>query len=137
MLPISSVLALLTATALASLVAVEEVDVRSSTLEARTAEVYRRWDAQNPLMKVAQRAVKPDTVNSLTPQQLTDQRNALLLAQSETAREAILFPVRHFPSLYDYVSATVGPHSATRVASHETSKSNPFCPSHEKLSLTS
>jgi hypothetical protein len=99
MLTISSVLALLAATALASPVAVEEVDVRSSTLEARTAEVYKRWDAQNPLMKVAQRAVKPDTVNSLTSQQLTDQRNALLLAQSETAREAILFPVRQFPSL--------------------------------------
>jgi oxalate decarboxylase/phosphoglucose isomerase-like protein (cupin superfamily) len=43
----------------------------------------------NPLAK---REARTDTVNSLTPEQLTEQRNALLLAQTETAREAILFP---------------------------------------------
>ena len=59
------------------------------SLEARSAEHYKRWDDLNPLTK---RAVNPNTVNALTPEQLTAQRNALLLAQSETAREAILFP---------------------------------------------
>ncbi|KAF2181120.1 RmlC-like cupin [Zopfia rhizophila CBS 207.26] len=82
---LSSVLALLVTASIASPVAVEE----TQTLEARTADQYKRWDDMNPLAK---RNVNPDTVNVLTPEQLTAQRNALLLAQSETAREAILFP---------------------------------------------
>ncbi|EUC45629.1 hypothetical protein COCMIDRAFT_94977 [Bipolaris oryzae ATCC 44560] len=41
---------------------------------------------------VTKRLINPNTVNALTAEQLTTQRNALLLAQSETAREAILFP---------------------------------------------
>jgi len=82
---LASVFALLVTASMASPVAVEE----ARSLEARTAEVYKRWEDANPLSK---RAVNPDTVNALTPAQLTAQRNALLLAQSETAREAILFP---------------------------------------------
>jgi oxalate decarboxylase/phosphoglucose isomerase-like protein (cupin superfamily) len=40
----------------------------------------------------SKRAINPNTVNALTAEQLTTQRNLLLQAQSETAREAILFP---------------------------------------------
>lgn len=82
---ISSVLALLAATSHASPLARSE----PRSLEARSAEYYKRWDDANPLTR---RAVNADTVNSLTPEQLTNQRDALLLAQSEVAREAILFP---------------------------------------------
>jgi len=41
---------------------------------------------------VNKREINPDTVNILTAAQLTTQRDALLLAQSEQSREAILFP---------------------------------------------
>ncbi|EDU43227.1 Cupin-1 domain-containing protein [Pyrenophora tritici-repentis] len=41
---------------------------------------------------LTKREINPNTVNILTPDQLTTQRTALLLAQSEEAREAILFP---------------------------------------------
>ncbi|RAR14549.1 RmlC-like cupin [Stemphylium lycopersici] len=41
---------------------------------------------------LSKRLINPDTVNVLTAEQLTTQRNLLLQAQSETAREAILFP---------------------------------------------
>ena len=41
---------------------------------------------------LSKRTINPNTVNALTAAELTTQRNALLLAQSETAREAILFP---------------------------------------------
>jgi hypothetical protein len=58
-------------------------------LEARESNVYKRFEHMNPLSK---REINPNTVNALTPAQLTSQRNALLLAQSETSREAILFP---------------------------------------------
>ena len=85
MLTVTSILLLLATRSLASPVAPSE----PQSLEARSAEHYKRWDAVNPLMN---RAVNPNTVNGLTPEQLTDQRNKLLLAQSETAREAILFP---------------------------------------------
>jgi oxalate decarboxylase/phosphoglucose isomerase-like protein (cupin superfamily) len=84
MFTLSSVLALFVAASLASPLAVE----KTKDLEARTAQKYMAWDHMNPL----KRAVRTDTVNSLTPAQLTAQRNALFLAQSETAREAILFP---------------------------------------------
>ncbi|EOA85201.1 hypothetical protein ACJQWK_07310 [Exserohilum turcicum] len=46
-------------------------------------------EARNPLSK---REINPNTVNILTAEQLTTQRNLLLQAQSESAREAILFP---------------------------------------------
>jgi hypothetical protein len=82
---LSSILALMVTASVASPVAVEE----PRSLEARSAEVYKRWDAMNPLTK---RAINPNTVNALTADQITAQRNALLLAQSEMAREAILFP---------------------------------------------
>ncbi|KAF1943231.1 RmlC-like cupin [Clathrospora elynae] len=82
---LSSIFALLVAASVASPVAVENLQ----SLEAREANVYKRFDAVNPLSK---REINPSTVNVLTPVQLTDQRTALLLAQSETAREAILFP---------------------------------------------
>jgi oxalate decarboxylase/phosphoglucose isomerase-like protein (cupin superfamily) len=82
---LSSIFALLVTASIAAPVAVEE----TQTLQARTAELYKRWDDMNPLAK---REVNPKTVNVLNSTQLTEQRNALLLAQSETAREAILFP---------------------------------------------
>jgi oxalate decarboxylase/phosphoglucose isomerase-like protein (cupin superfamily) len=82
---LSSVLALLVTASVASPVVLGE----TQALEARTAAQYKRWDDMNPLSK---REINPKTVNVLTPEQLTTQRNALLLAQSETAREAILFP---------------------------------------------
>jgi oxalate decarboxylase/phosphoglucose isomerase-like protein (cupin superfamily) len=85
MYALSSVFALLVAASVASPVAVKE----PQTLEARSAELYKRWDEMNPLAK---RDIDPNTVNVLTSEQLTAQRKALLLAQSETAREAILFP---------------------------------------------
>ena len=81
----SAVLALWATVSVASPVALEN----SQTLETRTAKAYKRWDAMNPLTN---RAVQPNTVNGLSPDQLTAQRNALLLAQTETGREAILFP---------------------------------------------
>ncbi|KAH7351482.1 RmlC-like cupin domain-containing protein [Pyrenochaeta sp. MPI-SDFR-AT-0127] len=66
------------------------VDVgKLHSFEAREANIYKRFDDINPLSK---REINPDTVNILTAEQLTAQRNALLLAQSETTREAILFP---------------------------------------------
>lgn len=82
---ISYILAVLVTASAASPVAVENVQ----TLKARETSVYKRFDATNPLSK---REVNPNTVNVLTPEELTAQRNALLLAQSETSREAILFP---------------------------------------------
>jgi hypothetical protein len=45
----------------------------------------------NPISNT-KREINPNTVNILTAAELTTQRNALLLAQSESAREAILFP---------------------------------------------
>jgi oxalate decarboxylase/phosphoglucose isomerase-like protein (cupin superfamily) len=45
----------------------------------------------NPI-SITEREINPNTVNILTAAQLTTQRNELLLAQSESAREAILFP---------------------------------------------
>ncbi|KAJ4288953.1 hypothetical protein N0V90_011295 [Kalmusia sp. IMI 367209] len=80
-----SLLALFATASIASPVALEQ----PQSLEARSAEHYKHWEDSNPLKK---RAVNPNTVNVLTPEQLTAQRNALLLAQSETAREVILFP---------------------------------------------
>ncbi|KAF1968562.1 RmlC-like cupin [Bimuria novae-zelandiae CBS 107.79] len=82
---ITSILALLAAATMASPVAISE----PQSLEARSIEYYKRFDDLNPLTK---REVNPNTVNSLTPAQLEAQREALLLAQSETAREKILFP---------------------------------------------
>lgn len=79
-----SILTILVTVSVATPVAIQE-----RSLEAREAEAYKRFEARNPL---ARRAVNNKTVNVLTPAQLTAQRNALLLAQSETAREAILFP---------------------------------------------
>jgi hypothetical protein len=75
---------MVTATA-ASPVAIPE----PQTLEARETDVYERFETLSPL---TERDVNPNTVNILTPAQLTAQRNALFLAQSEAAREAILFP---------------------------------------------
>lgn len=43
---------------------------------------------------LSKRLINPDTVNVLTAEQLTTQRNLLLQAQSETAREAILSTLR-------------------------------------------
>ncbi|KAH7088820.1 RmlC-like cupin domain-containing protein [Paraphoma chrysanthemicola] len=81
----TSLFALLVAAATASPVAIE----KARSLEAREADAYAGFEALNPLSK---REINPNTVNILTPAQLTAQRNALLLAQTETAREAILFP---------------------------------------------
>jgi oxalate decarboxylase/phosphoglucose isomerase-like protein (cupin superfamily) len=66
-----------------------------------------QWDHLNPL----KRDVQNNTVNSLTPAQLTAQRNALLLAQSETAREAILFPnpPNAQNDTYQFINNTVTP----------------------------
>ncbi|KAK3201336.1 hypothetical protein GRF29_185g664707 [Pseudopithomyces chartarum] len=104
MLTITSILLLLATRSLASPVALNE----PQSLEARSAEHYKRWDDANPLKK---RAVNPNTVNVLTPDQLTDQRNKLLLAQTETAREAILFP--HPPNAsndtFQFINNTVTP----------------------------
>ena len=82
---ITSILALLVAATTASPIATEN----SQSLSAREADVYARFESLNPLSKCD---IHPNTVNILTPAQLTAQRNALLLAQTETAREAILFP---------------------------------------------
>ncbi|CBX91529.1 hypothetical protein LEMA_P070370.1 [Plenodomus lingam JN3] len=101
---ITSLLALLATTAIASPVTLNE----ASTLETREANVYKRFESLNPLNK---REINPNTVNALTPEQLTAQRNALLLAQSETAREAILFP--NAPNAandtFQYINNTVLP----------------------------
>ncbi|KAH7069087.1 RmlC-like cupin domain-containing protein [Paraphoma chrysanthemicola] len=80
----SVLLTLFVAAATASPVAIG----RARSLEAREADAYAGFEALNPLSK---REINPNTVNVLTPAQLTAQRNALFLAQTETAREAILF----------------------------------------------
>lgn len=82
---ITSVVAFFASAAFASPLAFNE----PQSLQVRSAEHYQRWDAVDPLKR---RAINPNTVNVLTPEQLTDQRDRLLLAQSETARESILFP---------------------------------------------
>ncbi|PVH97038.1 RmlC-like cupin [Periconia macrospinosa] len=101
---VNSVLALMVAASIASPMAVKD----AKTLEAREAEAYTSFEAMNPLSK---RAINPDTVNALTTQQLSEQRTALLLAQSETAREAILFP--HVPDAqndtFQFINNTVTP----------------------------
>jgi hypothetical protein len=81
----TSILALMVTATAASPVAIPE----PQTLEARETDVYERFETLSPL---TERDVNPNTVNILTPAQLTAQRNALFLAQSEAAREAILFP---------------------------------------------
>jgi hypothetical protein len=80
----TSILALLATSTLGSPVALLD-----SSLSAREADACARFEVSNPLSK---RDIKLDTVNALTPAQITAQRNALFLAQTETAREAILFP---------------------------------------------
>lgn len=106
---INTLFALLVATSTATPVVVDQVQ----SLESREAALYKRWNDANPLMKRA----APDTVNQLTPEQLTAQRNALLLAQTETAREAILFP--HPPNAsndtYQFVNDTVTPPTGGRI----------------------
>jgi len=72
-------LALLATSALASPIA----------FSAREADAYAPSEASNSLNK---RTINPNTVNILTPAQLTAQRTALFIAQTEVAREAILFP---------------------------------------------
>lgn len=101
---ISSLLALLAATSLASPVALNS----APTLETREANTHKGFDSTNPLLK---REINPNTVNALTPAQLTEQRNALLLAQSETAREAILFPnpPNAANDTFQYINNTVLP----------------------------
>lgn len=79
-----SILAILVTATLASPVAIP-----AQSLEAREAIAYSRFSSLNPFSK---RGVNPNTVNILTPTQLTTQRDALFLAQTEAAREAILFP---------------------------------------------
>lgn len=100
----SSIIALLVTASVASPVAIE----KAQSVEAREAKVYKRFDDMNPLLK---REINPDTVNALTAAQLTAQRNSLLLAQSETAREAILFP--HPPNAandtFQFINNTVTP----------------------------
>ncbi|KAH8721556.1 RmlC-like cupin domain-containing protein [Phaeosphaeriaceae sp. PMI808] len=81
----SLIFALLVTAAIASPVAIEQ----AQSFSTREANAYKLFDSKNSLTK---RAINPKTVNILTPEQLTAQRNALLLAQTETAREAILFP---------------------------------------------
>ncbi|KAI8935571.1 hypothetical protein NX059_008140 [Plenodomus lindquistii] len=101
---ITSILVLMAVTSFASPVALKE----SSASEAAEANVYTRFESMNPLAK---RYVNPNTVNALTPAQLKAQRDALLLAQSETAREAILFP--NAPNAandtFQYINNTVTP----------------------------
>ncbi|CAE7030300.1 hypothetical protein CFE70_004112 [Pyrenophora teres f. teres 0-1] len=62
----------------------------------------------SPLTK---REIDPNTVNILTAAQLTTQRNALLLAQSEQAREAILFanPPSAANDTFQFLNNTVLP----------------------------
>ncbi|KAF2853059.1 RmlC-like cupin [Plenodomus tracheiphilus IPT5] len=100
----TSILALLAATSIASPIASSD----PSRLEARESDAYQRFDSMNPLNK---REINPNTVNTLTPAQLTAQRIALLQAQSETAREAILFP--NAPNAandtFQYINNTVTP----------------------------
>ena len=72
-------LALLATSALASPIA----------FSTREADANAPSEASNPLNK---RTINPNTVNILTPAQLTAQRTALFIAQTEVAREAILFP---------------------------------------------
>jgi oxalate decarboxylase/phosphoglucose isomerase-like protein (cupin superfamily) len=79
MLSYTAILALMATASMASPVA--------QSAEARQTSYYSQFE--NPLAK---RAINPDTVNALTAAQLTTQRDELLLAQSESAREAILFP---------------------------------------------
>ncbi|CAI6335546.1 unnamed protein product [Periconia digitata] len=101
---INSLLTLFVAASVASPLAIKD----NKALETREAEAYASFEASNPLSK---RAINPDTVNALTTQQLNDQRTALLLAQSETAREAILFP--HVPDAqngtFQFINNTVKP----------------------------
>jgi oxalate decarboxylase/phosphoglucose isomerase-like protein (cupin superfamily) len=59
------------------------------TLMVAAATASPVGEARSPATK---RFINPNTVNALTAEQLTTQRDLLLLAQSETAREAILFP---------------------------------------------
>ncbi|KAH9864457.1 hypothetical protein J1614_010391 [Plenodomus biglobosus] len=101
---ISSLLALLAVTSMASPVALNS----ASTLEIREANTQKSFDSTNSLLK---REINPNTVNALTPAQLTEQRNALLLAQSETAREAILFPnpPNAANDTFQYINNTVLP----------------------------
>jgi oxalate decarboxylase/phosphoglucose isomerase-like protein (cupin superfamily) len=101
---LSSVLALLVTASMAAPLTIE----KPQTLEARTANLYKRWDDMNPLAK---RAINPNTVNALNSTQLAAQRNALLLAQSETAREAILFPNAPNASndTFQFINNTVTP----------------------------
>jgi oxalate decarboxylase/phosphoglucose isomerase-like protein (cupin superfamily) len=67
--------------------------------------------AAEQALNVYKREIIPRTVNSLTPEQLTAQRNALLLAQSETSREAILFPNTPDASndTFQFINNTVTP----------------------------
>ncbi|KAI4657504.1 uncharacterized protein J4E79_007579 [Alternaria viburni] len=62
----------------------------------------------------SKRAINPNTVNALTAAELTTQRNALLLAQSETAREAILFPnpPNAANDTFQFINNTVTPPTA-------------------------
>lgn len=80
----------------------------SHSLEARSAQHYKRWDEMNPLKS---RAVSSNTVNTLNPEQITAQRAALSAASGEMAREAILFP--HPPNAanatFQYINNTVTP----------------------------
>jgi len=85
MLSTTSIFFLLATSTLASPIVAKNTE----SLEARSAAHYKQWNDINPLTK---RATDPKTVNALTPAQLAAQRDALLLAQSETSREAILFP---------------------------------------------
>jgi oxalate decarboxylase/phosphoglucose isomerase-like protein (cupin superfamily) len=90
----NSILALLVAGSLASPVAIGNT----------------QSDAEQAL-NVYKREIIPRTVNGLTPEQLTAQRNALLLAQSETSREAILFPNTPDASndTFQFINNTVTP----------------------------
>ncbi|KAI4639881.1 uncharacterized protein J4E78_010783 [Alternaria triticimaculans] len=62
----------------------------------------------------SKRTINPNTVNALTAAELTTQRNALLLAQSETAREAILFPnpPNAANDTFQFINNTVTPPTA-------------------------
>lgn len=80
-----SLFALMATTSLASPIAISN----AHSLEAREAAVYARFESLNPLSR---RDINPNTVNILTPAQLKDQRDALFLAQTESGREAILYP---------------------------------------------
>jgi oxalate decarboxylase/phosphoglucose isomerase-like protein (cupin superfamily) len=90
----TSILALLVAVSLASPVAIGNTQF-DSVQEAN----------------MNKREIIPRTVNGLTPEQLTAQRNALLLAQSETSREAILFPNTPDASndTFQFINNTVAP----------------------------